>query len=468
MKWCVNLPEETVLIIRPCLTAICMGNKPAAKLLSVLLYRKSIRKEHQSDAENINEVKSAQGKIPDQDTSLRIYRSQAQLIDDMCGEVVDKTLHDTAIPCLQLLGYLDIEDMPGKNCYDLHLEPIEQALSLYKVNSKKQPQLEKFLIRQIQLEKFLIDMERDQLEKFLINKKNFVFLLEKVLIANRESSNCKRGRKPRSEAASSGNSEKPQIDIEIDIEIIEEDNAASAANTPSPSSQSNHDEPSVTETSTVAPDVAPTPSESVEVKQPETPIVTPPNVESGKTTRSRNTRKSKLATLETFDFEQEVTIESIMSLGDCWRGAPLIEVKRADSDYQKALQAATVLFQRPRGDGRHGYTLKEINSSYRYYKRITEKDKPTPIADDWWKGRPTDLWVIAKNIDAALQVIAPPQSSTSTEQKRVAPLIKTAEETKAYLDEVEKQVGPKTQLSLDELMKKYSTKNKPQEERVSL
>lgn len=216
MKWCVTFPEETILVVRPSLTAICGGNKPAAKLLSVLLYRYSIRQESKEDAENMNEVKEARGETPNQDTSFSIYRKQAQLIDDMCGEISEKTLHDTAIPCLQLFGYLDIEELPGRNRYDVNLEQVTQALALYSSKQKSQPQLEKFLIRHLQLEKFLIEEKR---EKVLINKKNFLLALEKVLIANRKSSNCQRGRKPRPEAVSDGQNENPQISIEISNKI---------------------------------------------------------------------------------------------------------------------------------------------------------------------------------------------------------------------------------------------------------
>lgn len=227
MKWCVTFPEETVLVVRPSLAAICAGNKPAGKLLGALLYRYSIRKEHQTDAENINEVKLAQGKQADQDTSFRIYRTQAQLVEDMCGEMTEKTLHDVAVPALQILGYLTIEELPGRNAYDLHIESITRALALYTPNSQEQKKLATFLTGQLQLEIFLIKLEdfpisSDDgknvpitLETFLIDKKYFLLLLEKVLIANRNISNCKRGRKPRTEEASEGNFSEPQIGIKI-------------------------------------------------------------------------------------------------------------------------------------------------------------------------------------------------------------------------------------------------------------
>jgi hypothetical protein len=49
MQWCVPFPEEAVLIVRPSLIAICAGQHPAAKLLSVLLYRASLSEPSQPD-----------------------------------------------------------------------------------------------------------------------------------------------------------------------------------------------------------------------------------------------------------------------------------------------------------------------------------------------------------------------------------------------------------------------------------
>ncbi len=209
MKWAVSFPEESILLVRPCLVALCAGNRPAAKLLSVLIYRYSIRQEHKTDAENINEVKGDDS----QDTTFRIYRKQSQLVTDLCNEITEKTLHDVAVPVLQLFGYLDIDESPAIHCYDLHIDAVVNALEAYKQGPK---QLEKFLLSSLQLEKFLIDI---QLEEFPINKKNFQLALEKILIANRNSSNNKRGRKPKPEAPGEPQSEEPQISIEINTKI---------------------------------------------------------------------------------------------------------------------------------------------------------------------------------------------------------------------------------------------------------
>jgi hypothetical protein len=200
MKHCVQYPDDKFLAVRPCLVAICFGNRPAAKLLGTLLYRYNLRVENKDDAENQNAIKAAKGEKPDQDTTYRIFRRQAQLVEDMCGEITEKTLHDVAVPMLQLLGCLDIEEHMQSNCYIVNIEQVQEALNLYVPTAKEQPQLEDFLINHIQLEKFLIST--NELEKFLIDKKNFLSGLEKVLIYNRNISNLKRGPKVSAEAVS--------------------------------------------------------------------------------------------------------------------------------------------------------------------------------------------------------------------------------------------------------------------------
>jgi len=229
VKWAVSFPEESILLVRPCLVALCGGNRPAGKLLSVLIYRYSLRQEHKSDAENMNEVKVANGEEANQDITFRIYRKQSQLVADMCDEVTEKTLHDVAVPTLQLFGYLDVDESPSVHCYDVHIDVVMAALEAYKRGAQ---QLEDFLIAHvhIQLEKFLINKK-----KFQLNKKKFLLPLEEVLIANRNFSNNKRGRKPKREAAEEAQSEDPQIDsdcLEIDSEIGNENEGADAPRTP--------------------------------------------------------------------------------------------------------------------------------------------------------------------------------------------------------------------------------------------
>ena len=235
MKWCVEFPEETILVVRPSLDAICLDIKPAAKLLSELLYRCSIRKEHQQDAQNMNEVASEQGQESTQDTTLRIYRTQAQLVENMIHEMTEKTLHKVAVPALLLLGYIDLEEYLSMNCYIVHIDRVREALLAYRQGDK---QLEQCIRSHLQLEKFPID---DQLEKFPIDRKKFLLQLEKVLIAIRKSSYLKRGRKPRSEAGGEAQSEEPQIIIKIDSKIVIEEEGTYGANAPTPAGLSSEE-----------------------------------------------------------------------------------------------------------------------------------------------------------------------------------------------------------------------------------
>ncbi len=60
MKHCVHYPDDKFLAVRPCLVAICLACRPAAKLLGALLFRYNLRVENKDDAENINALKVAQ------------------------------------------------------------------------------------------------------------------------------------------------------------------------------------------------------------------------------------------------------------------------------------------------------------------------------------------------------------------------------------------------------------------------
>src|SRR5258708_192686 len=232
MKQCVKFPEDKFLAVRTCLVAICMSNRPAANLLSILLFRYNLRMENKDDAENQNAVKASKGESPDQDTSVRIFRTQAQLVEDMCGEITEKTLHDTAVPMLQLLGFLDLEEHMIANCYILHVELVQQALSLYLPGKKEQPQLENFLIEHMQLENFLITS--DELENFLINRKIFQSGLEKVLIQNRKFSNQQRGRRLSADVPLRGKRRLPKKREEDNKKNVEEERESVSASASTP------------------------------------------------------------------------------------------------------------------------------------------------------------------------------------------------------------------------------------------
>src|SRR5487761_1528686 len=111
----MKYPEnERILIIRPCLKAICAGNKAASKLLSLLLYYAR----HCEDA------------------SLTGTYTQEELARDLCDELTPKQLHDMAIPMLRLLGYLEVDGSGFRHVYTVHLDRIQDALSCIQDSEK--------------------------------------------------------------------------------------------------------------------------------------------------------------------------------------------------------------------------------------------------------------------------------------------------------------------------------------------
>ena len=192
----ITYPDEHFFKIHPCHVALCFECHPAANLLAVFAYLCNPQDEKQADV-RISE------------------KSQADLVEAMVHEETEKTIHDVACPFLQLLGFVDIEMTPRGIEYIFHLDYFLQALACYVPKQKKQTELEKFLIAHLQLEKFLIDWTAEKVANAIRkiskeDKRNFLTLLEKVLIVNRNFSNSPRGRKPKTEAALDTVSEDPK------------------------------------------------------------------------------------------------------------------------------------------------------------------------------------------------------------------------------------------------------------------
>lgn len=179
----MKYPEERILIIRPCLKAICMGIKPAAKLLSLLLYY----------ARNCRE----------DEATFTLTCTQSDLLRDLIGEMDVKTLHNVAIPVLRLLGYVDVNGSSYRYEYIVDVALAQHAID----HSGDSKQLEKILIASIrqQLGKFPEQLEilPNELGKILIE-------LEKFLIPFRKIPNSSRGRKPCSQVRLEPLSESPR------------------------------------------------------------------------------------------------------------------------------------------------------------------------------------------------------------------------------------------------------------------
>jgi hypothetical protein len=187
----INYPREQILVVRPCLRAICNGSGPAAKLLSVLLhlyeYNDKLKQGH------IQTTK-------DSETLFILCCTQAELLTDLCDEMDVTTLHDVAIPALLLLGYLDVEDQMRANRYTVYIDAVNEALAAY---TQGIAPLRKTICSHLQLGIFLIELTDDELGKFLIpDKRFFNAQLGKVLFAIRKNSNCRRGPKSKGERPS--------------------------------------------------------------------------------------------------------------------------------------------------------------------------------------------------------------------------------------------------------------------------
>lgn len=176
-----------MLQVRDCTVAICNGNNPGAVMLSVFLFW--FEYPHHGDI------------YQEESGKLIVRRTQEEIKSAACSQIDVKTIHDTATPLLHLLGYLNVTEQMGGNLYTVDMNCVIEAFAAYENGT-----LHAFL--KSQLESAPIEIPRDQLESALINKRALYLQLERTLIQIRENSNCKRGRKPRREAAIAPVSEK--------------------------------------------------------------------------------------------------------------------------------------------------------------------------------------------------------------------------------------------------------------------
>ena len=171
--------KEPMVIVRTCLKAICCKSSPAAKLLAVLLYWYD-----KSDCEN---------------THFTVYRTQDQLVTDDCEEFTVRTLHDIAAPRLEALGYIETSiSLNGKVYYSVCIDQVNEALEAYKKDTLN-ILLQKTIDNKI--EKFLIPIPQEEIEKFPKEIEKLLIILEKFLFKNRKIAISTRGRKPSTEAA---------------------------------------------------------------------------------------------------------------------------------------------------------------------------------------------------------------------------------------------------------------------------
>jgi hypothetical protein len=177
----ITYPKGRMVVVRDCTVAICMNNNPGATLLSTFLFW--YEHPHQFDTY--------------QGDDFTVCRTQARIEEQACNQIDAKTIHDTAVPLLTLLGYLTVKEKMNGNLYTLHMDRITAAYTAYEQGEKA---LKTFLKSSLQLEAAPIRIPEDELEFVLINKRQLYLQLEKVLIAIGADSHCKRGRKPKPKA----------------------------------------------------------------------------------------------------------------------------------------------------------------------------------------------------------------------------------------------------------------------------
>jgi len=184
----VQYPEKcAMLLVRDCTVAICCNNNPGSVLLSTFLFWH----DHPRTGDYYDEKTH----------TFTMCRTQAEIQIQSCNQIDTKTIHDTAVPLLQLFGYLTVKEKMNGNLYTLHMDRINAAYAVC-----RNPQtLHQFLKSSLQLESAPIRIAEAQLEPTLINKRALYFQLARVLIVTRADSYCKRGRKPKQQAPSDDN-----------------------------------------------------------------------------------------------------------------------------------------------------------------------------------------------------------------------------------------------------------------------
>lgn len=173
---------KRMLQVRECTVAICNNNNPASVLLSAFLFWYDYPRNGDTC----------------QDGKFTICRTQTDIEHAACNQIDVKTIHDTAVPFLQLFGYLTVKEKMNGNIYIIDIDRVIAAFAAFEGGDKS---LRDFLKSSLQLESALIIIPQNELEATLNNKRQLYLQLERVLIATRADSNCKRGRKPKREAA---------------------------------------------------------------------------------------------------------------------------------------------------------------------------------------------------------------------------------------------------------------------------
>lgn len=143
----LELPDdEPMVIIRSSFLWICDGDKYAAAALNMYVHWTRWLMKHRPVAQQMNRLRQKQGKKPNQDTSLILYRKQAALVKDLLGFCSEKRLRQ-ANDLLISKGLLKIDDTPRSISdhvlkYELQIDVFKELIQQWKDQRKAEDEFE--------------------------------------------------------------------------------------------------------------------------------------------------------------------------------------------------------------------------------------------------------------------------------------------------------------------------------------
>lgn len=141
----LELPDdEPMVVIRSSFLWICDGDKYAAATLNMYVHWTKWIIKHRPVAQAMNRLQQRQGKTPTQDTSLILYRKQADLVKDLLGFCTDKRLRQ-ANALLISKGLLKVDDNPRSISdhilkYELQIDRFKGLMAAWKAFRNEQVQ----------------------------------------------------------------------------------------------------------------------------------------------------------------------------------------------------------------------------------------------------------------------------------------------------------------------------------------
>src|SRR5438876_10690963 len=91
----IRYPKGRMVVVRDSTVAVSLNNNPGAVLLSTLLFWHDTPWKFDT--------------YDEKEQTFTMCRTQAAIEEQACHQIDVKTIHDTAVPLLQLLGYLTVK-----------------------------------------------------------------------------------------------------------------------------------------------------------------------------------------------------------------------------------------------------------------------------------------------------------------------------------------------------------------------